>query len=71
MANKLPSDSTSTSKGVQSRRSFLGKLGLGAAALAAVSAVPFLKLGQNRSGKDSAAIPGNDSIFQPRQNPKA
>lgn len=69
MAKKLPAESTDTGKGIQSRRSFLGKLGLGAAALAAVSSIPFLKLGQNASGKNSGAGPGNDSIFQPRQDP--
>ena len=69
MANKLPADSEQTGRGMQTRRSFLGKLGLGAAALAAVSAVPFLKLGQN-SSKDSVASPSSDSIFQPRQDPR-
>ena len=70
MAKKLPNDSITTGKGMQSRRSFLGKLGLGAAALAAVSSIPFLRLGQNTSGKNSKAVPGSDSIFQPRQDPR-
>ena len=69
MAKELPADSEQSGKGVQTRRSFLGKLGLGAAALAAVSAVPFLKLGQ-KSSKDSVISPGPDSIFQPRQDPR-
>ena len=68
MAKKLPNDTTATDKGLESRRSFLGKLGLGAAALAAVSAIPFLKLGQNASGQDSGGAPGKDSIFHPRDD---
>ena len=70
MAKDSPSGTTSTDKGLETRRSFLGKLGLGAAALAAVSAIPFLKLGQNASRRDSVAFPGEDSIFHPRQDPK-
>ena len=68
MAKKLPTGTTAPEKGLESRRSFLGKLGLGAAALAAVSAIPFLKFGQNSSGKDSRGVPGEDSIFHPRQD---
>ena len=70
MARKLPTDSTAKSKTLQSRRSFLGKLGLGAAALAAVSAIPLLRSGQNSSAKDTGMAPGEDSIFQPRQDPR-
>ena len=69
MAKKLPADSEQSGIVMETRRSFLGKLGLGAAALAAVSAVPFLKLGQ-KSSKDSVTSPGPDSIFQPRQDPR-
>ena len=69
MAKRLPADSEKTGRGMQTRRSFLGKLGLGAAALAAISAVPFLKLGQN-SSNDSVTSPGPDSIFQPRHDPR-
>lgn len=68
MADKLPSETTAENKGMESRRSFLGKLGLGAAVLAAVSAVPFLKLGGNSSGRDARKGPGGDSIFQPRED---
>ncbi len=70
MPKKSPIGAIATKTGLQSRRSFLGKLGLGAAALAAVSAIPFLKMGQNAPGKDSGSAPGNDSIFQPRQDPR-
>ena len=68
MAKDSPSGTTSTEKGLETRRSFLGKLGLGAAALAAVSAIPFLKLGQKASDGDSSGVPGKDSIFHPRQD---
>jgi len=71
MAKDSPSGTTSTEKGLETRRSFLGKLGLGAAALAVVSAIPFLRLGQNSSGRDSKEVPRNDSIFQPRQDPRS
>ena len=70
MAKKLPTDSTAKGKTLQSRRSFLGKLGMGAAALAAVSAIPFLRPGRNAPAKDSGVAPGKDSIFQPRQDPR-
>ena len=69
MAKKSLCEATAKDKGLETRRSFLGKLGLGAAALAAVSAIPFLRLGQNTSGRDSKEVPGNDSIFQPRKDP--
>lgn len=71
MAKKSSSETPATQKGTQSRRSFLGKLGLGAAALAAVSAVPFLRPGQNTSGQraKSAGTPDKDSIFHPRSGP--
>ena len=68
MAKDSPSGTTATEKGLETRRSFLGKLGLGAAVLAAVSAIPFLRLGKNASGRDSGGFPGKDSIFHPRQD---
>ena len=74
MAKKSPSGTPATDKGLETRRSFLGKLGLGAAALAAVSAIPFLRLGQNASGQNpqsSKALPGEDSIFHPRKDSKS
>ena len=54
--------------GVESRRNFLVKLGLGAAAVAAVS-VPFLFKGRGNpkaSPSVSQDSPGEDSIFHPR-----
>ena len=74
MAKDSPSRTIATDKGVQTRRSFLGKLGLGAAALAAVSAIPFLKIGQNassRNSRNSREVPGKDSIFHPREDPRS
>ncbi len=56
----------------ESRRSFLAKLGIGAAALAAV-ALPLIKPGQSNSGQASASadqFPGEDSIFHPAQDPR-
>ena len=56
----------------ESRRSFLAKLGLGAAALAAV-ALPLVRPGQTNPDQTSAAadqFPGEDSIFHPAQDPR-
>ncbi len=56
----------------ESRRSFLAKLGIGAAALAAV-ALPLIKPGQSNPDQASAAtdqFPGEDSIFHPAQDPR-
>ena len=56
----------------ESRRSFLAKLGIGAAALAAV-ALPLIKPGQGSPDQASAAadpFPGEDSIFHPAQDPR-
>ena len=52
----------------ESRRSFLAKLGLGAAAMALVSS-PIFHWGQSktdRSQPGSQDLPGGDSIFRPR-----
>ena len=68
MANE---SSVSESKG-ESRRSFLTKLGLGTAALALVS-VPFFPWGRNKTGQTAGAndgLPGPDSIFHPRSDPR-
>ena len=55
----------------ESRRNFLVKLGLGAAAMAMVS-VPFLfgsRGKQEASPSASQDLPGEDSIFHPRSKP--
>ena len=59
---------TEESHGGESRRSFLGKMGVGIAAIAGVSAglvVP-------RFGKSTTdgEFPGPDSIFHPAQDPR-
>ena len=54
--------------GGESRRNFLVKLGLGAAAMALVS-VPFLRRGLGKPDPSPSAMqnsPGEDSIFHPR-----
>ena len=56
----------------QTRRSFLAKMGLGAAALAVVGG-PLGMLGRFRSGQDKAAsqdFPNEDSIFHPASDPR-
>ena len=68
MANDIETEKRSG----QSRRSFLAKLGLGAAALAIVGG-PLGMLGRFRGGQDKAAsqdFPGEDSIFHPASDPR-
>ena len=58
--------------GKESRRSFLAKLGVGAAALAAIS-IPFLGSGRKNSDQTSPStdqFPGEDSIFHPARDPR-
>ena len=55
----------------ESRRSFLKKLGLGAAVLAVLSSVPFLRGGSKQSQGTSGSFPGEDSIFHPAQDPRS
>ena len=73
MANQIePNQNESTHRSGESRRSFLAKLGLGAAALAIVGG-PLGMLGRFRSNEDRAAsqeFPGEDSIFHPASDPR-
>ena len=68
MADQIESEQ----KSGESRRSFLAKIGLGAAALALVGG-PLGILGRLRSKQDEAAsqgFPGEDSIFHPASDPR-
>lgn len=68
----MPQDSAEPKTGGESRRRFLAKLGLGAAALALVSS-PFLRLGRGNSGQSpetADGFPEEDSIFHPAQDPR-
>jgi hypothetical protein len=59
-------------KSGETRRSFLAKMGLGAAALALIGG-PFGMLGRFRDSQDqvaSQAFPGEDSIFHPASDPR-
>jgi hypothetical protein len=73
LANQIePNQNESTYRSGESRRSFLAKLGLGAAALAIVGG-PLGMLGRFRSNEDRAAsqeFPGEDSIFHPASDPR-
>ena len=58
--------------GIESRRSFLGKLGLTLAGLAGLS-VLLSGLGRNdrrRPTNESHEFPGEDSIFHPARDPR-
>ena len=73
MANHTePDQNESDGNSGQSRRSFLAKMGLGAAALALVGG-PLGMLGRFRSNQDTAIsqdFPGEDSIFHPASDPR-
>ncbi|MCI0790051.1 MAG: twin-arginine translocation signal domain-containing protein [Chloroflexi bacterium] len=59
-------------KSGQSRRSFLAKMGLGAAALA-IAGGPLGMLGRFRGNQEKAAsqdFPSEDSIFHPASDPR-
>ena len=59
-------------KSGQSRRSFLAKMGLGAAALA-IAGGPLGMLGRFRGNQEKAAsqdFPDEDSIFHPASDPR-
>jgi len=67
-----PDQIESDRKPGQTRRSFLAKMGLGAAALAIVGG-PLGMLSHFRSNQDKAAsqdFPGEDSIFHPASDPR-
>ena len=73
MPRNSDQESEKTTSGRQSRRNFLAKFGLGAAALAAGAAVPLFR---QRKSADKAALapenefPGEDSIFHPASDPR-
>lgn len=57
----------------KSRRGFLIKLAIGAAALAIVStpAIPWIRKNRGRLTASKSNLPGGDSIFRPRDKDKA
>lgn len=71
MASELNSaEPTKPAKSGESRRSFLAKLGLGAAALA-LAAGPLRGLtSRNDSTARNQEFPGEDSIFHPAADPR-
>ncbi len=69
----MPKNPEGPTTSQSSRRSFLTKLGVGAAVLAAASALPFLRLGKGNSPGSRAMsndFPGEDSIFPPASDPR-
>ena len=72
MASELNPAEQNNPKSAESRRSFLAKLGIGAAALALVAG-PLSAL-RGGSGSNSASMnqefPGEDSIFHPAVDPR-
>ncbi len=73
MASELNSAEPNNPKSGESRRSFLAKLGIGAAALALVAG-PLSALRGNGSNSGASArnqdFPGEDSIFHPAVDPR-
>ena len=68
----MPKETAGPTTTRESRRSFLTKLGLGTAALAAVaSPLGWLRLRKSDSTPDmSKVFPGEDSIFHPASDPR-
>ena len=58
-----------TNNSGQGRRSFLAKLGIGAAALTAVS-VGLVRFGRKPASNLAQELPGPTSIFHPAQDPR-
>ena len=73
MASELNPAEQNITKSGETRRSFLAKLGIGAAALAIVSG-PLSALRGNSGNSGSASVsqefPGEDSIFHPAVDPR-
>ena len=68
----MANETGSQPKSGETRRSFLAKMGLGAAALAIVGG-PLGMLGRFRGDRDKAAsqdFPSEDSIFHPASDPR-
>ncbi|MDP6550423.1 MAG: twin-arginine translocation signal domain-containing protein [Dehalococcoidia bacterium] len=68
----MPKEIAESTTAGQSRRSFLTKLGLGAAALAAVT-TPLAWMGRRKNDATAPmteVFPGEDSIFHPASDPR-
>ena len=68
----MPTEITQDGPAVESRRRFLGRLGVAMAALAGVS-VFFSSLGRDKRSRavnSSLQFPGEDSIFHPARDPR-
>ena len=68
----MPKEPVEPTIAKESRRSFLAKLGVGAATLAAIS-LPLIRLGRKTSDQASVTpdpFPGEDSIFHPARDPR-
>ena len=68
----MPKETTEPVNSSESRRSFLGKLAVGVAALAIMGA-PFFRLGRGNAAQSIASsdgFPDEDSIFHPAQDPR-
>ena len=66
----MSKESSQSQLPAESRRNFLAKLGLGAAAMALVSS-PIFRWGQGKADSSQAGSqdsPGGDSIFRPRSS---
>jgi|TARA_B100001971_G_scaffold42028_1_gene37054 hypothetical protein len=68
----VPKENAGSTNARESRRNFLTKLGLGAAALAAVT-TPLAWMGRRKNdapAEMTMAFPGEDSIFHPASDPR-
>ena len=71
MASELNPPEQNNPKSGESRRSFLAKLGIGAAALAIVAGpISALRGGSNSTAAINQEFPDEDSIFHPAVDPR-
>ena len=71
MASELNAEEQNNPKPGESRRSFLAKLGIGAAALALVAGpLSALRSNSNNSAAVNQKFPDEDSIFHPAVDPR-
>lgn len=66
----MPADQNNDRQTGYSRRTVLGKLGLGLTAIAGAALLLRNHLPTGDDGDHAAALPGPDSIFHPRQRPR-
>ena len=65
----MPKDQADANSSLQSRRGFLARMGIGAAAIAAAASLPINPFRKGGSSSDNP-FPGKGSAFHPAQDPR-